>query len=100
LKNLNFELLLKSIFMDNTENKNFNLFTEYPLKQLENSNGIIFKLKIDKWYHNFFRKQRIKLIKYYLKSRNKCTCICHIIPGFYHCWDKSCCDKENLNWRK
>jgi hypothetical protein len=80
------------------EGKPSYLFTEIPLSDKDSSN--IFYIKMDKWYHNFFGKQRVRIIKYYLKKRNKCSCNCHITPGFYHCWDNGCCSKENINWRK
>jgi hypothetical protein len=88
--------MIQSVRLDITKSNGCLILKELPLEKTDS----IFKIRVNKWYHNFFRKQKIKLIKYYLHKRNKCTCQCHIVPGFYHCWDGGCCDKESMNWRK
>jgi hypothetical protein len=86
------EDLLKIVKVGRANSNRTEIFTEFPIvDKIESS----YRMIIDKWYMDFFRKKKIKIIQWYRRKKNICDCICHIVPGFHHCWDAGCCKEIN-----
>jgi len=91
-KNLITERILGIVKIGIANSKRGEIFSGKILEPV--LNGSSYKIVVDKWYHNYFHKKKIQMIKWNRKRKGMCTCDCHITPGFYHCWDGGCCDKE------
>lgn len=87
------EDILKIIKINNANTVRGEIFTEFPL--IEKTNYSRFRIVYGKWYHNFWSKRKIQFLQWYRNKNNICTCECHIVPGFYHCWATQCCKEEN-----
>lgn len=73
------------------------LFTERPILVQDKC---LYSLKIFHWYFHVPTVLYKKYMEWRLKRKGHCTCECHYKTGFYHCFDRHCCNESHKHFLK